>query len=197
MAITIPRVPKCCFVVPLHTGAFLIAGWMFIWNLYSGVTLITLPDGFSIILKLLAVPYLCVALISFQGAKAIHERNAQRTMLFSKAYLASILLYTLVQIAVVVVSMLQYQAISKSATDVCVSAQNKANAAQGQTGAATINLNCNSIPSVSFPIVSWLLTYLVGVLVQGYLFVCIRSYALELLESAEKSGEGTEYKVQA
>jgi hypothetical protein len=193
--VNIPKVDNCCFVVPLRIGAFLVAAWMFIWNLYGGIALFILPFGgtYGIILKIVAVPYLLIAIASFLGAKAIYEEDAVRTQLFSKIYLASIAVYLLLQIAVIILSYVA-AASAVSAANAIVNdsvAQCKANQKDLPASARNDAL-CNQIgntastvsSAVGFSIVSYIIPFLVALIVDAYLYVVIRSYAIELTEKS-------------
>jgi uncharacterized membrane protein len=193
----IPQVNNCCFVVPLRTGAFIVAAWMFIWNLYSGAMLLVFPmiGTFGIILKVIAIPMLLVAIAAFLGARAIYQNDADKTHLFSKVYLGSVVVYFLVQIVYIVIlyvaagsALSSAQTHLDSAAKQCRDSQAQldpkyrtpgicdqvASSASAATGAASVGL------------VAWLIPFIIGIVLNFYFYVVIRSYALELKEKKNK-----------
>ncbi|RGB26039.1 hypothetical protein C1646_770948 [Rhizophagus diaphanus] len=132
------KADHCCFFIPLRIGAFIVAAWIFIWNLYLGIFHF-LTAGFndfgSIYTRIVGVLYLFVALIAFYGAHGM-----------------SILSVISLSIA----------------------------AAKDKGNCEKANPNNTEVCDYKFPVVSWLINFIVGVIIEVYLYIVIRSYKKEL-----------------
>ncbi|CAG8454019.1 12716_t:CDS:2 [Ambispora leptoticha] len=179
--VEIPRLPFCCFVVPLRIGAFVIAAFMFFWNAYAGITtmLTTYGSNLSILWKVMGGLYLLVAAGAFYGAHAIYHEIPERVAKFVKIYIASIITYFVVSIAFVIAVSLAVASVQNSAVKACEDAK-----AQAPTQEQS-QINCNT-GYTGFPIVGWLFQFLFALAFEIYFAICIRSYSLELQESDEK-----------
>ncbi|CAG8440280.1 7165_t:CDS:2 [Ambispora gerdemannii] len=176
--VAIPRLPFCCFVVPLRIGAFVIAAFMFIWNAYTGVTTMLVPYGgnLSIIWKVMGGFYLLVAAGAFYGAHAIYHEIPSRVAKFVKIYVASIIAYIVISIAFVIAVSIAVSSAHRAAVKTCEDA-----AAQAQT-----QIDCNA-GYVGYPIVAWVFPFMIALAFEVYFAICINSYSLELQERDEKN----------
>ncbi|CAG8676731.1 13918_t:CDS:2 [Dentiscutata erythropus] len=155
---------------------------MLIWFAYAGVVIVLTSFGtsigFTIFWKVLGVGYLIFAVGAFYGAHAIYYQIPHRVAKFVKAYLIAIIFYIVAEIAYVVVVEIAVNSTIAAAKDECIKAAQKAN---------TSTAICDNIANTSgYSIVGWIIPFLIGTLWQAYLYVCIRSYSLEL---NERSGE--------
>ncbi|RIB29630.1 hypothetical protein C2G38_1042456 [Gigaspora rosea] len=178
----LPRVNLCCFFVPLQIGAFIVTAWMLVWFAYAGIVVMTISYsssiGFTIFWKGLGICYLLLALGAFYGAHAIYYQIPHRVAKFVQGYFIAIIFYTLAQIVFIVVIQI---AVSSALADA---------KAKCEQASKTTKINCDAYTSgVGYPIVSWLIPFAIGSLWQLYLFICIRSYSLELTERSEKPGQ--------
>ncbi|RUS17370.1 hypothetical protein BC937DRAFT_90068 [Endogone sp. FLAS-F59071] len=168
----IPVVNNCCFVVPLRTGALIITIWMLIWNLFTGIELITIgyASGIWLALKAVGAIYMLIALISFYGAYSVYKELPQEVARFTRFFTWSVIAYFVIQIIVIIIEEVEIRAAYNEAISAC----NNANAgvpAQDQ------------VPCVGFVdgyLGSWIATFLIGVAIQTYLIIVIRSYNFEL-----------------
>ncbi|KAF0359433.1 hypothetical protein F8M41_014351 [Gigaspora margarita] len=179
----LPRVNICCFFVPLQIGAFIVTAWTLVWYAYTGIVVMTLSlysssIASTIFLKGLGACYLLLALGAFYGAHAIYYQIPHRVAKFVQGYFVAIIFYTMAQIVYIIV------------VQIAVSAAIANAKAQCEKASKGTNVNCDAYTgSYGFPIVSWLIPYAIGSLWQLYLFICIRSYSLELTERSEKPGQ--------
>jgi len=172
----IPIVNNCCFVVPLRTGALVITIWMLLWNLYAGFAVITIPysGGFLWMgIKGLGILYISLALTSFYGAYFIYKENPKHVARFSRFFVGSVIVYFLIQIIIIVVEELEIRSIYNSAIASC-------KAAIPAGAPAGSDAPCNDIEFVGVSLGPWIATFLVGVIIQAYLIIVIRSYNAEL-----------------
>ncbi|GBC09775.1 hypothetical protein RclHR1_00910025 [Rhizophagus clarus] len=157
------KVDHCCFCVPLRIGAFIVAAWIFIWNFYLGI-LYLLTAGFtdfgSIYTRVVGVLYLFVALIAFYGAHGIYNEIPDRVGLFAKFFLYSIIFS-------VIMSILSVVSLSIAA------ANDKGNCERA-------NPNNTQVCNYKFPFVSWFINFIIGLIIEVYLYIVIRSYKREL-----------------
>ncbi|CAB4422980.1 unnamed protein product [Rhizophagus irregularis] len=157
------KADHCCFFIPLRIGAFIVAAWIFIWNLYLGIFHF-LTAGFndfgSIYTRIVGVLYLFVALIAFYGAHGIYNENPNRVALFAKFFLYSIIFN-------IGMSILSVISLSIAA------AKDKGNCEKA-------NPNNTEVCDYKFPVVSWLINFVIGVIIEVYLYIVIRSYKREL-----------------
>ncbi|CAG8502141.1 4960_t:CDS:2, partial [Acaulospora morrowiae] len=178
------------FVVPLRIGAFIVAAWMFVWMAYSGLSLMLASYGTSnIIWKILGVPFFLVAAVALYGAHAIYHEIPHRVATFVRLYLFSIIFYFLAQIVFIVAVEIAVASAAAAAKKNCEDAQ--ANLP------ANAKTDCSVTYSGGFPIFGWLVPFVFAFIWQAYLYVCIRSYSLELSERNEKQPTTTTYNIGA
>ncbi|RIA90550.1 hypothetical protein C1645_823171 [Glomus cerebriforme] len=128
------KVDRCCFCVPLRIGAFIVAAWIFIWNLYLGIILL-LTDLGSIYTKIVAILYLLVALIAFYGAHVMSLLSVISLSIF---------------------------------------------AANDKKNCERANPENTDICQYKFSFIGWLINFVIGVIIDVYLYIVIRSYKREL-----------------
>jgi len=184
--VAIPRVPFCCFVVPLRIGAFIVAAWMFVWMAFTGLSLMLTSYGTSmnILWKILGISYFLVAAGALYGAHAIFHEIPHRVALFVRVYFFAVIFYFLANIIFIVAMEIAVASAAAEAKKTCEDAQ--ANLPANE------KVDCD-IPIVGYPIVGWLVEFAFAFVWQAYLYVCIRSYSLELSERSEKQPTTTTY----
>lgn len=168
----IPIVNNCCFVVPLKIAALIITIWMFLWNLYAGIALITIGYGSGIWLALKGIGaiYMLISLLSFYGAYSIYKELPQEVARFTRFFTWSVIAYFVIQIIVIIIEEVELRA----AYDEAIAACNNANASVP----AQDQVPCGGY--VDTFLGSWIATFLIGVAIQVYLIIVIRSYNVEL-----------------
>jgi len=167
----IPIVNNCCFVVPLRTGALIISIWMLLWNLYAGIALITVGYGGSaiwLVVKAFGAIYMIIALVSFYGAYYIYKEDPHHVAKFTRFFTWSVIAYFLIQIIIIIVEEVEIRAAYNSAVSSC-----KASVPAAEQASCDIGFTDSFL-------VSWIATYLIGVAIQVYLIIVIRSYNAEL-----------------
>ncbi|RUP50194.1 hypothetical protein BC936DRAFT_140017 [Jimgerdemannia flammicorona] len=210
----IPVVGNCCFMVPLKIGALIIATWMLVWYMYAGLALVLVPYGGSFLwvgLKVLGVVYALAGLVSLYGIYAIYKvripiipstidfilTDAQHSNLcvpcstqkqhqelpfhvarFTKLFTIAAIYYLVVQVIVIIIEEVELRAIYNNAVNQCEAAQ---------ANVTTPHIDCN-IGFVDSFLVSWIISYIIGLAFQIYFIIVIRSYNADL-QARTNNGE--------
>jgi hypothetical protein len=102
-----PQLNECCFFLPLHTGALIIAGIMVIYYGYCGLALVTLGGyGYGsafIVFVIIGVLYLIIALVSAYGFAGILKQNVELVDRFIKMFIACFFLWALLYIIKIII----------------------------------------------------------------------------------------------
>lgn len=140
----------------------------------------------GILLKVLGISYLLVAAGALFGAHAIFYEIPHRVATFVRVYIFSIIFYFLANILFIIAVQIIVASLAAAAKKSCEDAQ--ANVP------ANARTDCN-VYTGGFSIVGWLLPFVFAFIWQVYLYVCIRSYSLELSERSEKQPTTTTYNM--
>ncbi|RUS33733.1 hypothetical protein BC938DRAFT_484208 [Jimgerdemannia flammicorona] len=177
----IPVVGNCCFMVPLKIGALIIATWMLVWYMYAGFALVLVPYGGSFLwvgLKVLGVVYALAGLVSLYGIYAIYKELPFHVARFTKLFTIAAIYYLVVQVIVIIIEEVELRAIYNNAVNQCEAAQ---------ANVTTPHIDCN-IGFVDSFLVSWIISYIIGLAFQIYFIIVIRSYNADL-QARTSNGE--------
>ncbi|KAF9366221.1 hypothetical protein BGX34_005147 [Mortierella sp. NVP85] len=100
-----PQLNECCFCLPLHTGALIIAGVMVIYYGYCGLVLVTFSSYSSafIIFLIIGILYLIIALVSAYGFAGILKQNVELVDRFVKMFIGCFILWALLYIVKIII----------------------------------------------------------------------------------------------
>ncbi|KAK3816376.1 MAG: hypothetical protein J3Q66DRAFT_342354, partial [Benniella sp.] len=100
-----PQLNECCFCLPLHTGALIIAGVMVIYYGYCGLVLVTLSSYSSafIIFLIIGILYLIIALVSAYGFAGILKQNVELVDRFIKMFIGCFIIWALLYIVKIII----------------------------------------------------------------------------------------------
>ncbi|CAG8472225.1 6912_t:CDS:2 [Cetraspora pellucida] len=159
----LPRVPNCCFFVPLRIGALIVSVWMLIWFAYTGVVVLLTSLGssiaYTIFWKALGACYIILAVGAFYGAHAIYYQIPHRVATFVRVYLIAFIFYIVANIAFLVVVEIATSAALADAKARCEKAYQDAGQPIG---------NCDVYTNgVGYSIVGWIIPFIIGTLWQS------------------------------
>ncbi|CAG8528148.1 4736_t:CDS:2, partial [Scutellospora calospora] len=169
--VEIPRVPFCCFVVPLRIGAFIVAAWMLIWFAYLGVVSMLAAYGtsiiYTIIWKFFGACYLLLAAGAFYGAHGIYHEIPHRVAKFVRFYFIAYIFYIVAEIVFVIVV-----EIAVAATIANAKATAKANCEKAMQNSPSLPANyCDNIynnvnANAGYSIIGWIIPFVIGLVWQ-------------------------------
>jgi hypothetical protein len=133
--------------------------------------------GGWIVLKIFGVVYFLIAVISFYGAYGIWNEIPRFVDRFTIYFFWSAVTYFLVQIIVIVVEEIELRQIFNEEIQACKNEE-------AELGVPSNEINCN-INYTDTYLGSWIATFIIGIIIQFYLYIVIRSYNIELRQKAE------------
>ncbi|KAF9112183.1 hypothetical protein BGX27_003816 [Mortierella sp. AM989] len=161
-----PQLGVCCFFLPLHTGAMIIAFIMTIYYGYCGLGLLLLQgiSGFySIILIIFGILFLLVAVVSAYGCVGIYKEEPTWVNRFIKWFLVGSIVWFILEIVYMIVLVIYYKNISDSFD------------------------NRYYDYSISFPWAAWIVQMIFAGIIQYYFCVCLVSYQRVLHDRVGKA----------
>ncbi|KAF9998612.1 hypothetical protein BGZ80_009312 [Entomortierella chlamydospora] len=106
-----PQLDLCCFFLPLHTGALVIAFLMTIYYGYCGIVLLaggTFTGGVAIGLIILGILYLLVAIVSGYGFVGIYKEQPLWIDRFIRMYLVGSIMWLVLEFIYMIIVVATY-----------------------------------------------------------------------------------------
>ncbi|KAF9361171.1 hypothetical protein BGX26_005265 [Mortierella sp. AD094] len=144
-----PQLPMCCFFLPLHTGAMVIAFLMTIYYGYCGLILLvggSFTGGVAIGLIILGIFYLLVAIVSGYGFAGIYKEEPMWVDRFIRMYLIGSILWLVLEIIYMAILVSYYNSFD------------------------------SQYFTYSFPWASWIVQIILAGGLQYYFCICLVSY---------------------